>query len=87
MPAGWRSVIVEHWPDVIDFTRGRSAGEVAVVQILPPTAPDPSQAQLDELEATFARYGGVASARVVERFWFGYPVLTPEQQRAAAGLP
>ena len=36
MPAGWRSVIVEHWPDVIDFTRGRSAGEVAVVQILPP---------------------------------------------------
>ena len=43
--------------------------------------------QLAAFEATFARYGGVAHARVVARYWHGVPVLTPEQQRAAAGLP
>ena len=87
MPAGWRVTIVEHWPDQIDFARGRSPGEIAVVQVLSPDAPDPTQAQLDAFEQVFARYGGVANARVIERYWYGYPVLTPEQQRAAAGLP
>jgi hypothetical protein len=88
MPAGWRTVIVEHWPDRIPGHYNRAdLGEVSVVQRLPPDASDPSQAQLDAWEATFSRYGGVASARVVGMFWFGIPVLTPEQQRAVAGLP
>ena len=87
MPAGWRSVIVEHWPDEIDFARGRSPGQVSVVSVLPPDAPDPTADQLDAFASTFARFGGYATSRVVGRFWFGYPVLAPEQQRAAAGLP
>jgi hypothetical protein len=87
MPAGDRSVIVEHWPDEFEFTRRKSPGEVSVVQRLPPAAPDPTQQQLDAFASVYSRYGGYATARVVDWFWFGFVVLTPEQQRAAAGLP
>ena len=78
-------MIVEHWPD--DDGQRHTPGKVSVVQVLGPDAPDPTQAQLDGFAAVYARYGGYATCRVVERFWFGYPMLTPEQQRALAGLP
>ncbi len=87
MPAGWRTTIVEHWPDEYEYGRRKAPGQVSVVQALAPWQPNPSQAQLDQLEQVYARYGGVAHATVIGKFWFGYPVLTPEQQRALAGLP
>lgn len=87
MPAGWRSTIVEHWPDRQEFDGRTSPGEIAVVQVLSPDQPDPTPEQLDAFASTFARYGGYATSRVIDRYWYGYVVLTPEQQRAAAGLP
>ena len=87
MPAGWRSVVCSHWPDEFQFGDRKAPAEVAVVEILPPSAPDPTADQLAEIETVYARYGGVAHARVVARYWYGYPQLTPEQMRALAGLP
>ena len=86
MPAGWRSVICEHWPDLPAVEHG-SRGQVSIVQTLSPSQPDPTAQQLDDIAATFARSGGYATARVIAKFWFGPVVLTPEQQRALAGLP
>jgi hypothetical protein len=88
VPAGWRTVVVEHWPDRIpgQYNR-RDLGQVDVVQRLPPGAPDPTQVQLDAFAQTFARYGGVANARVVTFWWTGIPQYTVEQLRALAGLP
>ena len=63
MPAGWRVTIVEHWPDEVMFGDRKAPGQVTVVQVLSPDAPDPTQAQLDAFEATFARYGGSRSSR------------------------
>ncbi len=50
---------MSHWPD-------HAPGQVSVVQVLGPDAPDPSHAQLDAFAQTFARYGGYATARVVD---------------------
>lgn len=88
MPSGWRSVVVERFDDAIPGQyRRRDLGEVDVISRLSPDQPDPTQQQLDEIAAVHARYGGYATCRVVALFWFGPVVLTPEQQRALAGLP
>jgi hypothetical protein len=90
VPAGWRTIICEYWPSRIPGQYSKpDGGEIAVVQRLSPDMPDPTPAQLNQVEANFIRGagGGVAHARVVAMFWFGQPVLTPEQQKAAAGLP
>ena len=83
----WRVVVVEHLTTADGSDPHRRTGEVSVVQVLPPDAPDPTQQQLDAFAASFARFGGYATSRVLERYWYGYPVLTDVQQRAAAGLP
>jgi hypothetical protein len=85
--AGWRTVIVEHWPDEYEFARRKMPGKVSVLSRLAPWQPDPTQTQLDELASVYARCGGVAKCRVVAQWWTAYPMLTPAQQRAAAGLP
>ena len=72
-PVGARS-IVEHWPDQIEFgDRKSAAARCRSCRCSSPDAPDPTQQQLDAIEATFARYGGFATARVVARYWYGYP--------------
>jgi hypothetical protein len=86
MPAGWRTVICEFWPSATLPLPFRSRGEIAVVARLPPDAPDPTPAQLNQIEAGFIRYGGVAHADVLAMHWFGYPLLTEEQQKALAGI-
>jgi hypothetical protein len=90
MPAGWRTVICEFWPSRTPGSyQDPDSGEIAIVQRLSPDEPDPTPAQLNQVEASFVRGagGGVAHARVVAMFWFGPPVLTVEQQKALAGLP
>jgi hypothetical protein len=86
MPAGWRTVICEFWPSPTLPMAFRSRGEIATVARLPPGAPDPTPAELNQIEAGYVLYGGVAHASVVDMFWFGYPVLTDEQQKALAGV-
>jgi hypothetical protein len=86
--AGWRAVIVQFFPNRISGEYNRSdLGEVEVVQILSPGQPDPTPEELFAIRETYRRYGGYATSRVVDRFWFGYPMLTPEQVRAVSGLP
>jgi hypothetical protein len=90
MPAGWRVVICEYWPSRTPGSyQDPDSGEIAVVQRLSPDEPDPTPAQLNIIEASFNRGagGGCAHARVIGMHWFGYPILTEEQMRAAAGLP
>jgi hypothetical protein len=58
--------------------------EVQIVQLLNAVDPDPSPAQLAAIAQRFAAYGGVASAVVVERFWFGNLRLSPDQLAAIA---
>ena len=60
-------------------------GGIQVVQLLNADDPDPTPDQLAQIERTYAMYGGVANARVVERFWFGNPVLSLDQRWALAG--
>jgi hypothetical protein len=88
MPAGWRSVIAEYWPSRLPGQYNASdLGRCDVVQILSPNMPDPTQAQLDEIAATYVRFGGYATARVVARYWYGYVQYTSEQIKALQGVP
>ncbi len=75
MPAGWRDLVVGTFD------------EVAPYRVLPPGVPDPTPAELEEIETLMARHGGVAHARVVQRYWHGFVTLTPEQRRSLTGLP
>ena len=86
MPAGWRTVICEFWPSATLPLPFRSRGEIAVVSRLPPDAPDPTAAQLNQIEAGYVIHGGVARASVLGFYWYAWPILTPEQQKALAGI-
>ena len=55
------------------------------MELLNADDPDPTPEQLAAIEQRFAAFGGVANARVVERFWFGWPILSPDQRWALAG--
>ena len=87
MPRGWRAVVCSHWPDEYEYGCRRAPAEVSVVQVLGPNEPDPTPQQLDQLEQLYARYGGVAHAAVLARYWYGWPVLSEAQTRALMGLP
>ena len=50
-----------------------------------PADPDPTPEQLAAIERTYAMYGGVANARVVDRFWFGYIHYSRRSDPGAAG--
>lgn len=60
-------------------------GEIDVVQLLNADDPDPDPEQLAAIEQRFAMYGGVASARVVDRFWFGRIHYSPDAILALLG--
>jgi hypothetical protein len=89
MPAGWRAVTVEYWPARVPGQYNEAdTGEIAIVQTLAPNAKDPTTDQLAAIQATFARHGGYASwPRILARYWYGIPQLTPEQMKALAGVP
>ena len=72
-------------PIEIDFARGRSPGEVSVVQRAAARRARPDRRAARRVRERRSR-ATAATRRAASwaRFWFGYPVLTPEQQRAAA---
>lgn len=57
---------------------------IEVVATLRGDQPDPTAEQLEALATVYAANGGCCTCRVVERLWFGPPILTPSQQAALA---
>ena len=82
---GWRSIVIEQLRPNVDGP-AKPAGEAWVFQVLAPEQPDPTQQELDAIAATYSKYGGAASCRVLQRLWWPVPPLTEEQQRAVAGI-
>jgi hypothetical protein len=79
--------VCEHWPSRVPGQYNETdTGTVSVVQVLPPNAPTPTTDQLAAIQQTFQRYGYASWPRVLDRLWFGYPVLSAEQQKALAGI-
>ena len=67
------------------FVIAETFNGVEVVYPLNAADADPTQAELDGWAARFAMYGGYATCRVVDRFWFGYPHYSQDQLDALAG--
>lgn len=68
-----RAVIVELAPGI------------EIVNYLNVGDPDPTPDELEAIAIRYAMMGGVASARVVDRHWFGRIHYTPDQLAALGG--